>query len=297
MWAINAVGSSPSWTAEPRTTSCPRVLRLAGPKQGFLRARTSPGLVRQADGSTRATQGTFAASLVLGELDEPTTFSVFDVGCGVDVLLGYSWLQTHDLTFLYEAAQVSFCQAAGCPDPSHRVRLDVALPSASPPTAAALMSPRELRSLLGGVGLGAATILDRPSLWRPPSPTRGKAATVAALAAAAQEAWAADTLASLAEHGLTLEDVRSSAWASSLSRPRTCRSASPRRRRTPRSLTRSSLSSRRSWPARPPVCPRLAAQSTSCILTLAMPRCRARALRGAGARVSWTSVAARLRLS
>ena len=58
--------------------------------------------MRQADGSKRATQGGFGASLVLGGLDKATEFIVYDIGCRVDVLLGYNWLAAHDLHFLYE---------------------------------------------------------------------------------------------------------------------------------------------------------------------------------------------------
>ena len=49
-------------------------------------------------------------------------------------------------------------------------------------------------------------LLDRPSFWRPPPVSRGPAAAAAACAAATQDTWAADTLAGLAVHGLTLED-------------------------------------------------------------------------------------------
>ena len=63
---------------------------------------SQPFSVRQANGSKRATQGGFRASLVLGGLDEATEFIVHDIGCGVDVLLGYNWLAAHDLHFPYE---------------------------------------------------------------------------------------------------------------------------------------------------------------------------------------------------
>jgi hypothetical protein len=36
-------------------------------------------MVRQADGSSRATLGTVEAPLALGDMEEPTLFSVFDV--------------------------------------------------------------------------------------------------------------------------------------------------------------------------------------------------------------------------
>jgi hypothetical protein len=49
----------------------------------------NPKSVSQADGSRRETHGSFTASLVLGGLDEETSFTVYDIGCGVDALLGY----------------------------------------------------------------------------------------------------------------------------------------------------------------------------------------------------------------
>ena len=84
---------------------------------------------------------------------------------------------------------------------------------------------------------------------------------VAALAAAAQEAWAADNLASLAEHGLTLEDGTELSLGTI-------------------SIAAEDLSF--GLPAAAADSPEFdvlkSALSTSCILTLAMPRCRARAL-------------------
>ena len=104
----------------------------------------------------------------------------------MDVLLGFPWLRDHDLTFLYEDSQVSLCATAGCPDPHSRVLMDVAQPFHGSASVAALLSPRELRSLLGHAGLGAVSLLDRPSLWRLPPVSRGPAAAAAACAAAAQ---------------------------------------------------------------------------------------------------------------
>ena len=37
--------------------------------------------------------------LVLGGLDKATEFIVYDIGCRVDVLLGYNWLAALDLHF------------------------------------------------------------------------------------------------------------------------------------------------------------------------------------------------------
>ena len=71
-------------------------------------------MVRQADGSSRATLGKVEAPLALGDMEEPTLFSVFDVDCDADVILGYDWLRAHDLTFLYDENQVCFCAERGC---------------------------------------------------------------------------------------------------------------------------------------------------------------------------------------
>ena len=91
--------------------------------------------------------------MVLGGLDEETSFTVYDIGCGADALLGYGWLASHNLQLLYQERKVSMCEKAGCPDPTRCVCLASAAPKAS---AAALMSPRELRELLSLVGMGQA---------------------------------------------------------------------------------------------------------------------------------------------
>ena len=69
----------------------------------------NPKSVSQADCSRRETHCSFTASLVLGSLDEETSFTVYEIGCGVDALLGYGWLA---LQFLYEEGQVSMCEKA-----------------------------------------------------------------------------------------------------------------------------------------------------------------------------------------
>ena len=61
------------------------------------------------------------------------------------------------------------------------------------------MNPRELWCLLQQVSLGAAAMAVRTSLWRPPLPGLKAAAAAAAVVAAAKDAWAADTLAGLAD--------------------------------------------------------------------------------------------------
>ena len=161
-------------------------------------------MVRQADGSSRATLGTVEAPLALGDMEEPTLFSVFDVDCDADVILGYDWLRAHDLTFLYDENQVCFCAEHGCLS-GRRVRADLVLPGASSPDAASLLRGNQLLQLLGATGLPVADPLNGPARWSRPLPGRF-AAPSAYLAAAAQEAWAADTLAALAEGGTSLAD-------------------------------------------------------------------------------------------
>jgi hypothetical protein len=161
-------------------------------------------MVRQADGSSRATLGTVEAPLALGDMEEPTLFSVFDVDCDADVILGYDWLRAHDLTFLYDENQVCFCAERGCLS-GRRVRADLVLPGASSPDAASLLRGNQLLQLLGATGLPVVDPLNGPARWSRPLPGRF-AAPSAYLAAAAQEAWAADTLAALAEGGTSLAD-------------------------------------------------------------------------------------------
>ena len=36
----------------------------------------------------------------LGDFDEETSFVEFDVGCNVDLVLGYNWLRVHDLALM-----------------------------------------------------------------------------------------------------------------------------------------------------------------------------------------------------
>ena len=97
-----------------------------------------------------------------------SSFIVYDLGCWVDILHGYNWLASHDLHFLYESAQVSFCAEKGCPDPQRRVHVNVAAAAPAPPSALVLMNQRKLWRLLQQVSLGAAAMAVRPSLWHPP---------------------------------------------------------------------------------------------------------------------------------
>ena len=55
--------------------------------------------VSQADSSSRETHGSFTTSLVLGCLDEETSFTIYDNSCCVNTLLGYGWLASHNLQF------------------------------------------------------------------------------------------------------------------------------------------------------------------------------------------------------
>ena len=141
-----------------------------------------------------------AARLILGGLDEETAFVEFDVDCDADLILGYDWLRAHDLAFLYDSNQVCFCADCGCTS-ARRVRADLTLDrTLSPPTR---LSPADLRHLLGGVGLGPVPTLGRPLAWTSPN---GSPSTCTAFAAAAEVAWASDTLAGLGDTGARLAD-------------------------------------------------------------------------------------------
>ncbi len=70
--------------------------------------------------------------------------------------------------------------------------LDHPVASASPLAAA------DLRALLGSAGLGHVLALGRPSQW---TPATRRPAMVATLTAAVEAAWAANTLAGLADAG------------------------------------------------------------------------------------------------
>jgi hypothetical protein len=71
-------------------------------------------------------------------MEETTCFSILDVDCDADVILGYDWLRAHDLTFLYDENQDCFC-AERCCLSGQRVRADFVLPGASSPGAALLL--------------------------------------------------------------------------------------------------------------------------------------------------------------
>ena len=57
----------------------------------------------------RPAVGVVAAQLLLGGLDEDTTFIEFDVDCDADLILGYDWLRSHGLAFLYDTNEVCLC--------------------------------------------------------------------------------------------------------------------------------------------------------------------------------------------
>ena len=166
--------------------------------------RGGPTAVRQADGGLRAAQGSADAVLQLGDLEEATRFTVFDVDCDADVILGYSWLQSHGLAFLYESQQVCLCAEAGCSS-GRTVRLDLVRPSPTPIGTASVLWGPALRRLIRTAGLEVPAF-PRPTLWTPPPPG-GAAGAHAAMLAAAQEDWASGVLASLATGGAVLADA------------------------------------------------------------------------------------------
>ena len=88
----------------------------------------------------------------MGSLTEATSFTVFSVCCGADIILGYNWLKAHDLQFLYDDSQISVCPAG---DRSGKwVWADLAT-AADPAAAAAasLMQPNKV-IVVGSPGMG-----------------------------------------------------------------------------------------------------------------------------------------------
>ena len=140
------------------------------------------------------------AQCVLDGLEEETAFVEFNVDCDTNILFCYDWLRAHDLAFLYDANQACLCAERGCVS-GRRVRLDLTLDQPAP--LASPLSAADLRALLGSAGLGPVPTLGRPSHW---SPAMRRPALAATLTAAVEAAWAADTLAGLADAGTTLAD-------------------------------------------------------------------------------------------
>ena len=68
----------------------------------------------------------WATCLILGGLDEETTFVGFDVDCDANLILGYDLQHAHDLAFLYDTDEVCFCAVRHCTS-GRRVRLDLTL--------------------------------------------------------------------------------------------------------------------------------------------------------------------------
>ena len=108
-------------------------------------------LSAQGEGKQCPTEGSFSTDLSLGSLTEATSFTVFSVWCGADIILGYYWLKAHDLQFLYDDSQISVCPAGD--RSGKRVLADLA--TAAYPAAAAAASltrPNEVLSLLAALG-------------------------------------------------------------------------------------------------------------------------------------------------
>ncbi len=140
--------------------------------------------------------------LVLGGRDEETAFLEFDVDCDAEIILGYDWLRAHDLAFLYDANQACLCAERGCVS-GRRVRPDLTLDQPAPQ--ASPLSAADLHALLGSSCLCPVPLatLGHPSHW---SPATRRPALAATLTAAVEAAWAAYTLAGLADAGTTLAD-------------------------------------------------------------------------------------------
>ena len=109
-------------------------------------------LSAQGEGKQCPTEGSFSTDLSLGSLTEATSFTVFSVWCGADIILGYYWLKAHDLQFLYDDSQISVRPAGDLS--GKRVLADLATvadPSAA--AAACLMQPNEVQLWLAALGL------------------------------------------------------------------------------------------------------------------------------------------------
>jgi hypothetical protein len=132
--------------------------------------------------------------------EEPTLFTVFDLDCDADVILGFPWLRSHGLAFVYEDSQICFCAEAGCTS-GRRVRMDLAQASATPAEASSVLRGPALLRMIREAGLEFPTV-PRPSLWTPQLPGASATLTVAA----AGEDWASGVLASLAAGERVLRD-------------------------------------------------------------------------------------------
>ena len=86
--------------------------------------------------------------------------------CDADLILGYDWLRSHSLAFLYDTNEVCLCTEHGCTS-GCRVCLELTLDG--PATLATLLSLAEAQTLLCAVGLGSAPSLGFPSQWVPPA--------------------------------------------------------------------------------------------------------------------------------
>ena len=143
-----------------------------------------------------------ATQLILGWLDEETAFEEFDVDCDAgssSVTTGSvpttSPSSTTETRPVLSAAELLWIMMARPSRPRAR------------PASGASIAPccRRICSLLGIVGPGSGPPLGRPSPWTSPGPAR-RPALAAELTAAADAAWAADTLAGLADSCTTLAD-------------------------------------------------------------------------------------------
>jgi hypothetical protein len=83
---------------------------------GFDQCRPRWPAGREAGGWSGAADPRFDRSLAHPRcVVEPTLFTVFDLDCDADVILGFPWQRSHGLVFVYEDSQVCFCTEAGSP--------------------------------------------------------------------------------------------------------------------------------------------------------------------------------------
>ena len=172
------------WISTPRGRRRVKCLLDSGASHCFIRPelagqlgpawsrspRGGPLAVRQADGQTRSTLGSVDVLLQLGDLSEETLFTVFDLECDADLILGFSWLRDHGLSFLYADEQVSFCAEAGCTS-GRMVRLDLAQASSSSAGAPPVLRGQALLRMIRTAGLEVprfsrpSACQDTPTPW------------------------------------------------------------------------------------------------------------------------------------
>jgi hypothetical protein len=104
--------------------------QLEEPETWTSAVRGGPLAVRQAYSQAPPTQVSVEVLLTLGALEGHTLFTIFDLDCDADVILGFPRLRSTCLIVVYEGSQVCFCAEDGCTS-GLGVRMDLAQASAT----------------------------------------------------------------------------------------------------------------------------------------------------------------------